>query len=272
LGDPVFSDEFNGTSLNSSKWLPWYPDTPFWNTTVPGGHKTNSNEPQGYDETGLSFEDGSIVFTLHESNHAVPELEFTSGMVCSYPSYNATYGYFEAKMLLPNAPNSWPAFWLMPQDMIWPPEIDIMENWGQAEWGVYVSNGFIAPGGANSSTPYNLNENVNLNWHVYGCLWEPGRLRFYVDGNLAQDYQSDLVPDNPFYIICNLAGEKNSTEALRDIAPFSAKVDYIRSWSLDGTNQEDQDFMKLRQNGQAVETSLFTRSNGVSVPLHRGNL
>lgn len=235
FGDPVFSDEFQG-AWNASKWIPWYPDTDFWNATVPGGHKTNTNEPQGYDETGITaIPGGGVRFTLHESNHAVPELDFTSGMLCSYPSFNPVYGYFEARMKLANARGAWPAFWMDPTDMDWPPEIDWMENWGDNSFNTETSHTFHFPRptpGGFSGTDHEYSEDVGNNFHVFGGLWEPGRLRWYVDGELVKDLVSEYVPAKEMYLICNLAGNKDQIPNVIENAPFSIDVDYIRSWAL----------------------------------------
>lgn len=228
--DIAFSDEFKAGSLDTSKWEPWYPDTEFWNTTTPGGHKTNSNEPQGYDLSGITFDTDGMVLTLREDNAAVPELAYTSGMVTSYPSFNPTYGYFEARMLLLNVDDAWPAFWMMPTAQVRYPEMDIMENFSKASFNLQTEHTFHTPGsGTIDGTTYDYAQDVGNNWHTYGFLWEPGRMRWYVDGDLAKDLSVDAgMIDEPMYMICNLAADQGSTPP----APFSIKVSHIRAWAL----------------------------------------
>ena len=232
FGDPVFSDEFKAASLNTSKWETQYPDTSFWNATTPGGNKTNTDEPQGYDASGISFDEDGMVLTFREDNAAVPELAYTSGMVTSYSSFNTTYGYFEARMLLPNVDDAWPAFWLFPTDQNWPPELDIAENDSQNSYNLQTYHTFHYPSptpGGNSSTVYDYPEDVGANWHVFGALWEPERIRWYVDGDLAKDLTIDSTyADGDMFMICNLAGAKESTP----VAPFSLKISHIRVWEL----------------------------------------
>jgi beta-glucanase (GH16 family) len=232
FGDPIFSDEFLDDELGP-KWDPWYPNTPFWNATQPGGHKTNTDEPQGYDETGITFDEEGMIFTLRNENHAVPELPYTSGMVTSYPSFNPTYGYFEARMKLANVNGAWPAFWMDRTDQVWPPEIDWMENWGRPSFNTETSHTYHFPdGGGSSTTPYSwAGENLE-DWHVYGGLWEPGRIRWYCDGNLAKDLVDERINDQPMYLICNLAGDKNEEAPVPEDLPFSIRVNYIRAWAL----------------------------------------
>lgn len=222
----VFSDEFKTGSLNTDKWIPWYPDTTFWNVTEPGGHRTNSFEPQGYDPSGISFDEDGMVFTLREEE-TVAGLSYTSGMVASYPSFNTTYGYFEARMLLADVPDAWPAFWMMPTRQVRHPEYDIMENDGKTSFNNITYHTLHSPEGANS-TNYGYPEDVGNEWHTFGLLWEPTRLRWYVDGVQVKDLM--YSSDDPMYLICNLAGKKESTPP----APFSIKISHIRGWALPG--------------------------------------
>lgn len=270
FGDPVFSDEFDVGTLNTDKWLPWYPDTSFWNTTTPGGHKTNTNEPQGYDETGITFVDDSLGdkvmrFTLHESNHAVPELTYTSGMVCSYPSFNPVHGYFEARMKLTEASGSWPAFWMVRTDQTWPPEIDWMEHWG-SQWQTNTKHGYYygPPQGGGSHDDYNHFTNVANDWHVFGGLWEPGRLRWFVDGVLVKEINSPAITNSQMYLICNLAGDKDNKAGVAASAPFHVDVDYIRAWSLDGVDVSD-DSGVYDHNGSPLTPYILVDGNLVSV-------
>lgn len=239
FGDPIFSDEFSRADWNNGKWLPWYPDTEFWNTTQPGGHKTNSFEPQGYDETGISMTGTAARLTFHESNHAVPELNYTSGMLCSYGAFSATYGVFEARMKLTNTQGSWPAFWMVQENQTWPPEFDIMENWGRPSYNTvtfhtyhYPKDRVGAPTGF-SNVQHNVGVDVGNDYHTFTGVWEPTGLRWYVDGILAHELVTEFVPTNPMYMILNLAGDKDDPNAGSN-APFSIDIDYVRAWSLDG--------------------------------------
>jgi beta-glucanase (GH16 family) len=238
-GTLAFSDEFAAGSLNSSKWIPWYPDTSFWNATVPGGHKTNTAEPQGYDETGITFDSNGMKLTLRQSNHAVPELSYTSGMVCSYPAFGQTYGYFEASIQSTNADGGWPAFWMDCVDQSWPPEIDIYEQWTRSDGlnHVYRSTLIWPEDRSQSDVNIGLGNETHLGFHVYGLLWEPGRTRFYHNGTLVKDYTevaggAQEVPSKAMYMICNLAGDNAHVDRVATAAPFSISVRYIRAWSL----------------------------------------
>jgi beta-glucanase (GH16 family) len=225
----TFSDEFENGELNSEKWIPYYPDTPFWNKTTPGGHLTNTDEPQAYDISGISFPGESIMRLTMRDESIVDGLPYTSGMVCSYLSFNQTYGVFEARMKLANVNGAWPAFWMDPTDQTWPPEIDIMENWGKPSFNNLVSQGYIDPVNGNNATNAGLADQDAGNWHTYACEWREGSITWYIDGEVSKTYIG-TTPAKNFYIICNLAGSVSSPPDAADL-PFSIDVDYIRAWA-----------------------------------------
>lgn len=219
----AFSDEFAGGSLNRAKWDPWYPDTSFWNATTPGGHLTNTAEPQAYDPSALTF-DGSAMSMTMRNQSTVSGIPYTSGMVTSYPSYNTAYGYFEARMQLPRVKGAWPAFWMDRTDQTWPPEIDWMEAWGTA--GIVGQN--YHSGTSNPGTGHGATQ-TNTGYNTFGGLWEPGHLRWYVNGVQVYEYYDSDVNTQPMYMICNLAGDSQDVPTT-SVLPMTAKVDYIRAW------------------------------------------
>jgi beta-glucanase (GH16 family) len=82
------------------------------------------------------------------------------------------------------------------------------------------------PGGSTSST-FGYPQDVGSTWHTFGGIWEPGRIRWYVDGVVVKDLSTPYA-SKQMYLICNLAGQQGSTPD----APFSIHVDYIRAWAL----------------------------------------
>jgi len=237
--DPVFSDEFRTGALDDTKWYPWYPDVPFWNTTTPGGHKTNSNEPQGYDESGISFPtDTTMRFTMRADNAAVPELDYTSGMVSSGDLFSQAYGVFEAKVRTPDIIGSWAAFWLFPASNSWDYEIDILEHWGAESFG----NNVLTTVHPRDSTPaqsegHTFPQDVGVHFHTYTLRWEPTRIRVYIDGTKVYDRTSSQmrIYNLPMYPQLNLAADRDKVAFLPTRVPFHMDVDYVRVWAYDPT-------------------------------------
>lgn len=283
FGEPVFSDEFTGDSLDLTKWTPWYPDVPFWNTTTPGGHKTNSNEPQGYDESGITFPGTTVMrFTMRASNAAVPELAYTSGMVSSGDLFSQAYGVFEAKVRTPDKSGAWAAFWLFPAVHAWEYEIDILEHWGRESFGnTVLSTVHPRDGSPAVSEDHQFPQDVGAFFHAYTLRWEPGRIRIYIDGTKVFDRTSAQmrIYDQPMYPQLNLAADRDKLTELAANVPFSMDVDYVRVWANaagaetgpvaptdPGGEPEPQPTSPWRAKGGAVLTP-YTKVNGVRVPL-----
>lgn len=220
-----FSDEFTTNSLNTSKWQPYYPDTPFWNATQPGGHLTNTNEPQAYDLSAISFENSELIFTMRNES-IVDGLPYTSGMITSYPSFTPTYGFFEARMKLNSTEGMWPAFWMDLADQSWPPEIDIMESWGG--WGNEVQSNLILPNQPYQKQAYQVQNRED--WNTFGVHWTAEVIKFYINGYNHFTVTHPDIPKKPMYLIANLAGDKDKVPT-PEILPQSIRIDYIRGWT-----------------------------------------
>ena len=66
-------------------------------------------------------------------------------MISTQSSFWQTYGYFEITAELPEGAGAWPAFWLLPVDNCWPPELDVLEAFGDQP--NQVHSAVIDPGG-----------------------------------------------------------------------------------------------------------------------------
>jgi beta-glucanase (GH16 family) len=212
----AFNATFPGSTLNGSTWQTCYP----WglNGSVPGC--TNFGNPQE-EEWYLPSQDqvsggalhmvASETPTLGTSQAGSPETyPYTSGMVTTYGSFSLKYGYVQVVARIPGGTGTWPTLWLLPtartsSGWVWPPEIDIMQNFGSSNtiscnllWG-------------SSSSPQDSYEwvsspaDLTSGWHTYGLLWKPGALYWYLDGKVVDSYLGKAVPSQPMYFLANLA-------------------------------------------------------------------
>ena len=221
-----------------------------WRTTFGDGSKSDigartlsaNKEVQVYvdadmaDAAGLigldpfKAHDGVLSITADRAPaHLRPRLggyAYTSGLITTQPSFRQTYGYFEMRAALPRGKGLWPAFWLLPADLSWPPEIDVMESIGDPGR-VYVT--------AHSRTGKAQGIEVRVagdGFHTFAVAWDPKVLVWYFDGAEVgrQPTPSDL--NKPMYLLANLAmgGDWAGTPDETTAFPATYAIDYIRAY------------------------------------------
>lgn len=159
----------------------------------------------------FSLADNALRITAAPAPQSVRDLlpegyaqDYVSGALTTYP-YAQTYGYFEIEARVPHGRGLWPAFWLLPMDLSWPPEIDVMEVLGQDPGTFHATVHSHAQGhhtmiGVPVSGP-----DLSAGFHRYGVDWGPERLRFYFDRKLVFSAPTPADMHKPFYMLVNLA-------------------------------------------------------------------
>ena len=236
----TFGDEFNSLSLQSDggKWR-----TSFWDGA--GGRSLSSNsELQIYmDEAylGLGINPFSIqngVLNIHAAKangevRAATGYDYTSGMLSSRDSFTQTYGYFEIRCDMPEGKGTWPAFWMLPADGSWPPELDVAEALGSDSATVFMTAHSNDTGTHTKTGFTSWVGDVTAGMHTYGVLWTPEELIWYVDG--AEVFRT-ATPDDmhkPMYMVTNLAiGGVLPGDPDNNFSGADLKIDYIRAYQL----------------------------------------
>ncbi len=62
---------------------------------------------------------------------SIPKVNYYTGMLNMHDTLGQAFGYYEIKAKIPKGKGHWPAFWLSPSTLGWPPEIDIFEAYGK---------------------------------------------------------------------------------------------------------------------------------------------
>jgi len=250
LGAQTFGDEFNGqVSLWDKESNPtgtWRPDFGYQGTQGVGSYTLVGNDekeiytsPYFRDHAGdfaspfAQTGDGTLTITAAPS--ASPEIfgyGYTSGMISTQPTFAQTYGYFEMRAELPHAAGAWPAFWLLPADGSWPPELDVMETLTSdpnGDWTTWHSN---ATGAHTSNGLLSFIPDTQDGFHTYGVLWTKSDLVWYVDGVEVFHQATPADMNKPMYMIANLAlggwGGAIDSAGL----PAQMKIDYIHAYGL----------------------------------------
>jgi len=215
----VFDDEFNGPSLDRSIWRTCYD----WGCTI-----STNNEEESYVSSGVSLGGGRLVLTA--TQRSTRGLPFSSGMVQSNGRFDFEYGYMEIRAKVPTSPGVWPAFWAVPENGSWPPEIDAMEFYANQPNAVQETVHF--PPGDTQLNHIVYGPDFGNGYHIYGADWEPGSVSFYVDGVLR--FRVAQSPALPMYLIANLAVSSPPSAATAHSYPASYEIDWIRVYQHPG--------------------------------------
>ncbi|MBO4253479.1 glycoside hydrolase family 16 protein [Streptomyces griseorubiginosus] len=214
----VFDDEFNGTSLDGSKWNPnWLGCSGC--TTKP----VNSGELSAYSPSQVSVSGGNLHLKAVQQSATVngTTYPYVSGLVESNGKAQFTYGAFEARIYTPASGTqiaNWPAFWTDGQN--WPTdgEMDVMEGLGGSAC-YHFHSPAGGPGGCASGS--------YTGWHTYGAEWAPGSVTYYYDGKQVGRITTGIT-SAPMYLILNNA--VSSTHGGPTQVPADMMVDYVKVW------------------------------------------
>lgn len=232
----AWSDEFNGTSLNSSNWV---------YDTGTGSSGWGNNELEYYTNrtSNVSVSGGSLVITARKESYNGSS--YTSGRIKTQGLKTFKYGKIEARIKMPNGQGLWPAFWMLGTNITsvsWPGcgEIDIMEHVnsdsnvvGTAHW----DNNGHASWGCTTQNNYWNNFSVDVTqYHVYAVEWSSTAIKWYVDGTQYMELDTTNGTGGTeefqknFFIILNLAVGGNWPGNPNSATPFpsSMYVDYVR--------------------------------------------
>lgn len=233
----VWEDNFNGTSLDLSKWSYQTGDG-----CAEGICGWGNNELQTYQQANVTVSNGTLKITARKER--VRNKNYTSGRIRSKGKGDFTYGRYEARIKLPAGAGLWPAFWMLSTDEPyggWPKsgEIDIMEFIGSQPETVlgYIHYGPDWPNNQHQGNLFHLYDGRLFpdNFHVFAIEWEPGEIRWYVDDILySVKTQNDVAPYNwpfnhDFHFLLNVAVGGSLGGAVDDsIFPATMEVDYVR--------------------------------------------
>jgi beta-glucanase (GH16 family) len=220
-----FADEFNGTALDGSRWATCYPRAGDLSCS-----NTGNGEAQWYKPGNVSVGGGVARLEARRETTTSPytgkAYAYSSGLIQSKPGFDFRYGYMETRMQLPKGSGFWPAFWTWPTAESWPPEIDVMEFYGDNPRLLYQTlHGTCGTQVRPSATDW------TGGWHTFAADWEPGSIRYYVDGQLTTT--TTCAPDENMYLIANLAvanGANAPAPTASTVLPSSLSIDYIRVW------------------------------------------
>lgn len=192
----VWSDEFNGTALDGSKWDNW----------LLGNRRDAVN-------TGAAVSVGGGVLTL--STYTVGGTHYT-GMISTDGKFRPRYGYLESSIDFDSSPGMWSAFWMQSPGMgsiignvaDSGAEIDVAEHRstdGSSDISgqVQVNIHWDGYGGDHKSTGSgNVGSGLASGYHTYGWLWEDwNNYKLFVDGTQRYSTGSGVSRRSEFIVL-----------------------------------------------------------------------
>lgn len=241
----LWEDEFNGSAVDLTKW-----EFQIGDGTAFGIPGWGNNELQYYRAENSTVANGELTITA--KNETFGGKNYTSSRLRTLANGDWTYGRFEMRAKLPSSQGSWPAFWMLSSTPatygFWPAsgEIDIVEQVSANPDTIINALHFGNAGGGSTflTSTYNLAAGTAGNYHVYALEWEPGVLRWYIDGVLVETRSSwfssgGVYPapfDVPFHLLLNHAVGGNLGGTPNPAAyPSDYVIDYVRVYSLPDT-------------------------------------
>jgi beta-glucanase (GH16 family) len=230
----LFDDEFDGDQLDLTKWYRCYT----WCDETHGGSYGLPYDLEWMWKYNVSVSGGMLNLTAKKNDRSH---KYTSGVITTggSPTSPATfafqYGYMEMSARYPAGKGMWPAFWLLPADGSWPPEIDAPEWLGNTPMIDYVTIHWgVDHHGHHPSSQraYNTGEDLSAGFHTYGVDWQADHVTWYFDGKAVKNFTKvSAIPHKPMYIIVNLAvGGWIAPPDKTNRYPASMLVDYVRVW------------------------------------------
>ncbi len=199
-----------------------------------------------------SVRDGALLITASPMPAAAAatlprdmKRRYLSGAFNTYP-FGQTYGYFEVTARVPKGAGLWPAFWLLPLDRSWPPEIDIAELLGNDTDVAYASLHSTDAAWVHSE-PHSYNNStttdratggdLSRDFHRYALDWQPDTITFYLDDRMVARRSTPRDMNKPFYLVVDLAvGDTGSWPGPPDRGtrfPASLAVRSVKIWKRD---------------------------------------
>jgi len=225
----TFQDEFDGTSLDSSKWGKRFK----W------GQSPINNELQAYVDDAFQLQGGilTIVGDKRTASYGGQSFNYASGLIASV--FKQKYGYFEAKLKVPAGQGLWPAFWLLGEDHnAGVNEIDIHEILGNDTTKVYMTVhwGTDYNAGHKSDGTDWVGPDFSADFHVFGLEWNADTIVWTIDGTERKRHTGTGVPQTEMYVILNLAigGTWPGAPNASTMFPAKYQVDYVRAYTSTG--------------------------------------
>ena len=224
----TWSDEFDGSGA---------PDATKWGYDIgTGGGGWGNNELEYYTSrsNNVSVSNGTLKITAIKE--AYSGSAYTSARLLTQNKFSTKYGRIEVRAKLPVGVGTWPAIWMLGNNVStisWPAcgEIDIMEHLGRDLNKIYGTFHYPGRSGGNADGSSLTITNATTEFHIYSAEWSATTIKLLVDGRLIHTLNnSTSLPFNQnFFMILNVAmGGTFAGPVESSFVSSTMEIDYVR--------------------------------------------
>ena len=219
-----FNDEFDGRALDRSKWSDGF-----------GWGDTSGNTVGVCDPDHNSVTDGMLVQRIERQGSGARP--FRVGCINSRNRHAQLFGYWEARIRAAGCRGARSAFWAKPNDESWPPELDVVEIYGDERRRADLTIHWREDGVHEKSKGRYRGPNFWSDFHVFGAEWTPAEVIWYVDG--VERHRTSrgarfMDDGGPFYTMIEAQVVRRSSLCGRWPSYSAQYVDYVRIWDRPG--------------------------------------
>jgi beta-glucanase (GH16 family) len=181
-----------------------------------------------------SVSDGTLKITAKKENFSGSS--YTSARLLSKDKFSFKYGKVEARAKLPAGGGTWPAIWMLGNNINsagWPAcgEIDIMEHKGNDLNRIFGTLHYPGRSGGNADGSTTVISNATTDFHIYTLEWTSSSIKISVDNTIFYTFANNNTTafNQNFFFIINLAmGGTFGGQIDPAFNTASLEIDYIR--------------------------------------------
>lgn len=225
----IWSDEFN---------IDGAPDGSKWGyETGAGGWGNNEAEYYTSRLENAIVSGGTLKIKTLKENYLGSS--YTSARILSKDKFSFKYGKVEFKAKMPVGGGTWPALWMLGNNIStvsWPAcgEIDVMEHLGNQLNKIYGTLHYTGHSGGSAIGSNTVIANASTEFHIYSLDWRADTIKIYVDNvEFFSFVNTNATPFNQnFFLIINCAIGGNFGGVIDpSFSSSTFEVDYVRVYN-----------------------------------------
>lgn len=224
----IWSDEFD---------IPGSPDASKWSFNIgtgSGGWGNNELEYYTNRTDNAIVSNGTLKIIAKKESYSGSA--YTSARMVTQNLFSFKYGKIEVRAKLPVGIGTWPAIWMLGNNIStvgWPAcgEIDIMEERGSELNKIYGTLHYPTQSNVNGDGSNTTVSTATSDFHKYAAIWSATSIQLLVDDVVFYTLPntSGLPFNQNFFIILNLAMGGNFAGAVdSNFSTAQMEIDYIR--------------------------------------------